>query len=303
MKVSVLILTFNEEANLDACLDALAWCDDILVLDSGSTDRTVEIARANKARVLCRRFDNFASQRNFGLEHGSFKHEWILHLDADEIVTPEFVGALDRLSCTETLDAYRVPSKLILFGRWLRHAGMYPTYQVRLGHRERLRFSQVGHGQRETSASERIGLFPEPYLHYSFAHGMRHWLEKHVRYAQDEAELLRDIKSGRHKEMNVEQSDATQRRRSAKAMSARLPLCLRPVARFTYVYIFRRGFLDGRAGLAYAVMLAVYEGMVAAFGYESLLAERSDIGSVSYRFGNEERSKRRKSEDGREIRF
>lgn len=187
MKVSTLILTFNEEGNLPACLAALSWCDDIVVLDSGSTDKTIEIARRHGARILERPFDTFAAQRNFGLDAGSFRHDWVLHLDADEVLTPAFREHIASLAPMPAIDAWRVPSKTILFGRWLKHAGMYPTYQVRLGHRERLRFKQVGHGQREDLSSDRVATFPEPYLHYNFSHGMRRWLEKHIRYAQDEA--------------------------------------------------------------------------------------------------------------------
>jgi glycosyltransferase involved in cell wall biosynthesis len=90
MKVSVLILAYNEAANLPACLDALAWCDDIIVIESGSSKRTVEFALAQGAKVITRPFDSFAAQRNFGLEHGDLCHDWVLHLDADEVLTAEF---------------------------------------------------------------------------------------------------------------------------------------------------------------------------------------------------------------------
>jgi len=124
MKVSTLILTQDEAKNLPACLDALSFCDDILVVDSGSRDETIELARRHGARVVTRRFDNFANQRNFGLEHGDLLHEWVLHLDADEIITPAFFDSLERLEPQSGIDAYRVPSKHILFGRWIRYAGM-----------------------------------------------------------------------------------------------------------------------------------------------------------------------------------
>jgi hypothetical protein len=272
VKVSTLILTLNEERNLPACLTALSWCDDIVVLDSGSTDTTLEIARAHGARILDRKFDTFAGQRNFGLEAGVFRHEWVLHLDADEVVTPAFVAQLTTLAPAPGVDAWRVPSKTMLFGRWLKHAGMYPTYQVRLGHRDRLRFKQVGHGQREDLPAERVATFAEPYLHYNFSHGMRSWLLKHVRYAEDEAREIIIRRNGAYKE-NVG-SDATSRRRGAKALAARLPLWLRPIARVVYVLVLRQGFRDGRAGLAYAIMMGVYEGMTAIFVYDALLSER-----------------------------
>lgn len=267
MKVSVLILTYNEEQNLPACLAALTWCDDIWVLDSGSTDATARIAHEAGAKLLVRSFDDFASQRNFGLENCSFTNEWVLHLDADEVVTPEFSEALLGLSPQSGIAAYHVPSKLILFGSWLKFAGMYPVYQVRLGHRDRLRFVQVGHGQQENLPPSVIATFPEPYLHYNFSHGMRRWLEKHLRYAQDEAAVL--IRQRTEKRSRPEGSGPVAGRRAAKAAAARLPLWLRPPARFFYVYLYRQGFRDGITGFTYAFMLAVYEGMIVLYVLEA----------------------------------
>src|SRR5665213_1875215 len=106
MKVSVLLLTFNESRNLPRCLDALAWCDDIAIVDCGSTDGTVDIAHARNVRVLHRPFDNFASQRNFGLAEAGYQHDWVLHLDADEVVTPAFVARLLALEPEDGIDAY-----------------------------------------------------------------------------------------------------------------------------------------------------------------------------------------------------
>jgi glycosyltransferase involved in cell wall biosynthesis len=268
MHVSVLLLTRDEAANLPRCLAALAWCDDVIVVDSGSTDSTVQICQAAGARVLTRPFDNFANQRNFGLSDGKPKREWVLHLDADEVVTPEFVAALDTLEPPAGIDAWDVPSKTMLFGKWLRHAGMWPTYQVRLGHRDRLRFVQVGHGQREDLPRARVATFAEPYLHYSFSHGLAEWLRKHVRYAADEARLI--LAERKQAASPLEHAEgAVERRRRAKARAARMPVLLRPFARFVYVYLWRQGFRDGRAGLLYAFMLAVYEGMTAILVLES----------------------------------
>ncbi|KCZ47302.1 hypothetical protein HY17_18800 [Hyphomonas sp. CY54-11-8] len=264
-----MLLTFNEEKNLPSCFSALEWCDDVVVLDSGSTDRTVAIAKSNGARVLERPFDDFAGQRNWGLDNGDFVHEWVLHLDADEITTPEFIASLSKAEPDEGIDAYQIPSKMMLFGRWIKHAGMYPTYQVRLGHRDRLRFKQVGHGQREDLPAERVAIFDTPYLHYSFSHGLFGWLQKHVRYARDEAALIFDIRNG---SSQIESGlDATSRRRSAKSKAAKLPVTLRPILRFLYIYFWKQGFRDGRAGFAYALMLSVYEGMTAIFVLEALM--------------------------------
>jgi glycosyltransferase involved in cell wall biosynthesis len=267
MKVSILLLTFNEADNLGRCLDALDWCDDIAIVDSGSTDGTLEIAYSRNIRVLHRPFDNFASQRNFGLTEAGFCYDWVLHLDADEIVTEAFVKRLAALDPPPGIDAYEIPSKLMMFGKWLRHAGMYPVYQVRLS-RAGMRFRQVGHGQREDIPRSRVVRFDEPYLHYSLSHGVSEWLKKHSRYAAAEAEeLIRVRQAERIQLRDLLSQDSADRRRAAKVLSCWLPLFGRAPMRFSYVYFFRGGLLDGSAGLAYAHMLMVYEAMIALEAY------------------------------------
>lgn len=279
MKVSILILAHNEAANLPRCLSALAWCDDIVVIDSGSTDGSQTIAERHGARVLRRPFDDFAGQRNYGVAEGDLRHDWVLHLDADEVVTPAFIAALAALPDDPDLDGYHVPSKLMIGERWLKHAGGYPAYQARLGHRRRFSFIQVGHGQRE-HPSARMAVFSEPYLHYNFSHGMRRWLEKHVRYAADEAALLTAP------EPKAETAPLFSRlglRRRLKRLFGAAPLWLRPPLRFFHVLIVNQGFRDGAAGLAYALMMAVYEGMIAVFAYERrFLAERRETGPAAH---------------------
>lgn len=272
MKTSILILTYNEERNIRKCLDSIKWCDDIVLVDSGSRDDTLNIAASHGVRVVSRPFDNFANQRNWGLNNVEYRHDWVVHLDADEVVTAELRKAIEMLEPSSGIDAYNIPSKTILFGRWIKYAGMYPTYQVRLGHRDRLRFVQAGHGQREDLPANRVGMLDSPYLHYSFSHGLYGWLIKHVRYAHDEASLILAQRAGTVRE-HV-RSGKVGRRRSAKAFAAKLPVMLRPLLRFLYIYLFRQGFRDGRAGLAYAFMLAVYEGMIAVFVLEATWGER-----------------------------
>ena len=181
--ISVLILTRNEEANLPRCLESVRWSDDVLVVDSFSADRTVELAKAAGARVLQHPFKNFAEQRNYGLTHGDLKHEWVLHLDADEVVTEELQRELFKVAeaSDSNTDAYHVASKMVFQGRWLKHAGLYPSYQARLGRKDRLTFVQVGHGQRESLPPEKVGTLREPLLHYSFGKGLHDWVERHNR--------------------------------------------------------------------------------------------------------------------------
>ncbi len=189
MSFSILILTYNEEGNLPACLDSIAGCDDIVVLDSFSTDRTVEIARERGCRVFQRKFDDFGSQRNHALDHIPFQHSWMFQLDADERFTPAVMREVKELVEADEHSGYMVPNKLMFQGRWLKHAGMYPSYQMRLLKLGEIRFIKHGHGQRESNPKRGLGKMTEPYLHYNFSKGLDDWFAKHNRYSTEEAKL------------------------------------------------------------------------------------------------------------------
>jgi glycosyltransferase involved in cell wall biosynthesis len=273
--ISVLILTYNEESNIRRCLDSVSWSDDVVVIDSFSTDRTVEVARASGARVLQHSFTNFADQRNFGIEQGDLKNDWVLHLDADEVVTPEFYKELVSMASQNSFLAYRVSLKLFFHGRWVRHSSMYPCYQVRFGRRDALGFVQIGHGQRESLPATSIGTMKRSLLHYPFSKGMEEWFAKHNRYSSAEAaENVRSLTVGRMPWAQLVSSNKTSRWRALKELSIRLPF--RPAIRFFYLYFFRMGFLDGAAGWCYCQMLSIYEGMIALKVKELELAALED---------------------------
>jgi len=258
--ISVVILTHNEETNIGRCLDAVSWSDDVLVVDSFSDDRTVEISKRYGARVIQRAFKDFSSQRNFASEQGDLKHEWVLHLDADEIVTPELKAEMSGAVFGDK-DAYRVSSKLIFCGKFLRHAGLFPWYQVRFGRKQALRFKQVGHGQRETLEPSRIGTLESSLLHFNFSKGLSDWIERHNRYST--AEAYQNVYGYADDDVSILDllSFATdRRRRAAKKIFRRLPC--RATIRFIYMYLFRGGILDGRAGLTYCRLLARYEWLI-----------------------------------------
>src|SRR5688572_4260660 len=133
--ISVTILTLNEEANLRDCLASCTWSDDVSVLDSGSTDRTCDIAREAGVAVYVNSFESFGRQRNWALDHIPVKHDWVFHLDADERFTPELVAEMESvLSAAPTEAGFYVPAKLMFMGRWLKRSGRYPSYQMRLFH-------------------------------------------------------------------------------------------------------------------------------------------------------------------------
>ena len=258
--VSVLILTYNEEGNIADCLDSVAWADDVLVLDSGSDDCTVEIAESKGARTMHRTFDNFARQRNYGLKEGDLEHDWVLHLDADERVTPTLREKLQEKARHGAKHAYRVPSKLMFQDTWLKYSGMYPTYQVRFGRRNVLTFEQVGHGQRSALPDDRVGTIDEPLLHYAFSKGVADWVERHNRYSTDEAEHALGANGDAVDWAALVGDNPQARRRAFKDLSYRLPF--RPLLRFLYVYVGRLGFLDGRPGFDYALLLSFYEYLI-----------------------------------------
>lgn len=259
--ISIVVLTHNEEANLPRCLASVAFSDDIWVIDSGSVDRTLELARAAGAHVVVRAFDSFALQRNFAMAQ-DLRHEWVLHLDADEVVTPELQAELLALAsgAATAFPVYKVPSRLIFMGRWLRHAGMYPAYQVRFGRARELRFVDHGHGQREVQDAAEVGTLRSPLDHHNFSKGINDWFQRHLRYARLEASQVRDHGHSRVPLSQLFDADPTARRRALKSVAGRLPA--RPLLRFLYSYVVRGGFLDGRAGYHYSRMLAIYQYLI-----------------------------------------
>ncbi len=255
---SVLILTLNEERNLPACLASVAGCDDIVVLDSGSTDRTAELARAAGARVFVHRFESFAHQRNHAHIAVDFRHPWVFHLDADERFTPALFDECAACPTDTPLDGWWAAPKMLFQGRWLPHCTDYPAWQARFVRARGFEFVQAGHGQREAPLM-RMGRLKENYLHEMMAGGEAEWLAKHRRYAREEAAAHRAGGGPGWRALFF--PDALARRRALKKFSYRLPG--RPALRFVYQYVLRRGFLDGAAGWRYCRLLARYEGFIA----------------------------------------
>lgn len=265
---SIVILTLNEERNLPLCLASIPHCDDVVVLDSGSKDRTAEIAQAQGARVVVHPFENFAEQRNFADRAVTFKNPWVFHLDADERMTPALMTECGEHSRRDPLDTdgFWVAPRMFFRGRWIPHCTDYPAYQARFVHAARFRFIQVGHGQRE-APEMRLDRLRSNYLHDLSADGEDALLEKHRRYARQEAVNYWQKKNQKApaaelpRASHLVSSNPLLRRRALKALSQRLPA--RGFLRFFYQYVARQGFLDGRAGLAYCVLLSKYEHWIA----------------------------------------
>jgi glycosyltransferase involved in cell wall biosynthesis len=264
--VSVIVLSFNEEDNIGPCLESCAWCDDVHVLDSGSSDRTREIAEKMGAKVHVNAFKSFGQQRNWAIDNIPVKHRWQFQLDADERFTPAMVNEMaERLGengdSIDGASAYQNPSMMMFMDRWLRHSAEYPVYQVRLLDKTLCRFEDYGHGQREVNRGK-TGVMVQPYLHYNFSKGVDEWLEKHNRYSKLEAgqALERAQLSFGDMVRGVLFEGTVQRRRVLKVLSYRIPF--RPTAIMLYQMVVRLGFLDGKAGLNYVRMRAIYEAMI-----------------------------------------
>jgi glycosyltransferase involved in cell wall biosynthesis len=263
MSVSVLILTRNEEANLPRCLDSLHWSDDIVVFDSFSTDRTVAIAQAARARVFQREFDDYGAQREAARKGIAFRHPWVLVVDADECVDDELraeVLALSANPLDSLCNAYRVRRKDHFMGKWIRHSTLYPSWFVRLVRPDRVRYEPRAVHEYPTVEGP-TGELRGHLLHYSFNRGLAEWFAKHTQYAALEArENILHIESATVDWGGLIALDPVRRRRALKHLSFRIPL--RPLVRFLYMYFVRGGVLDGHAGLTYCTLLAIYEYLI-----------------------------------------
>lgn len=259
---SVAILTRNEEQDIAACIASVAFCDDVLVFDSFSTDATVERALAAGARVLQHAFVDYARQRMACLERGDFAHTWVFMLDADERFTPALHAEIEReLARPDNPNClYRLRRKDYLKGRWIRGSSGYPTWFGRLLRRGAVRITRPVNELYETDGS--IGLLQEHLVHQPFSKGLSRWLERHNAYSDGEAlalavERLRPIDWP-----GLVQRDPATRRRALKGLYYRLPL--RPWWVFVYLYFLRGGFLAGRSGYYYACLRMSYETMIDA---------------------------------------
>lgn len=259
--ISVLILTRNEAQNLPACLDSVAWSDDVHVLDSLSTDGTQAIATAAGAHVIERAFDNWSSHQNWALANLPFRHPWVFYLDADERVTPELRDALLQAAAAPGDHcAYRVQRRDYFQGTWLKHVQTSPFY-MRLFRPECMRYERLVNPVSIPSGP--VGQVSGYLDHFPFSKGLGHWVERHNQYSTLEAQQIvanRRSQTPFRLRAALLERDFHRRRFHQKELFYRMPM--RPLIRFLYLYVVRRGFLDGRAGYIYARLQAFYEYLI-----------------------------------------
>lgn len=264
---SIYILTYNEEIDIADCIESALLSDDVIVVDSMSSDRTIEIANRYPVRVVQHPFESHGRQRTWMLQSVPAAHEWVYILEADERMTPKlFQECLQAIHSQEYI-GYYVAERVIFMGSWIRRSTQYPRYQMRLFRKDKVWFSDYGHTEREV-CDGKTGFLKETYPHYTCSKGLSRWIEKHNRYSSDEAqETLRQLEKGgvNWRELFFGSSEV-ERRRALKDLSLRLPL--RPVLRFIYMYFILGGFLDGRAGLAWCTLQTFYEYLILLKAYE-----------------------------------
>lgn len=267
--VSVLILTKNEEKDLQECLDSVSWSDDIHVYDSYSSDSTVLIAQSfdahivrNPAAVSQAFFGgNESEYRNWGLRNIPFKYEWIIQLDADERITAQLASEIEQvLTSSPPYVAYRIQRRDFFMGTWLKHVQTTPYY-IRLFRPEKIHYDRLVNPV--TIVDGPIGQLSGYLDHYPFSKGISHWLNRHNSYSTFEAQQIFDNQRN-NETFSLAKAffakDFQTRRFHQKELFYRLPA--RPLIKFCILYFLKRGFLDGKPGFTYALLQSIYEYMI-----------------------------------------
>jgi glycosyltransferase involved in cell wall biosynthesis len=257
MPISVVILTFNSQATIGATLEsARRVSDDIHVVDSFSTDRTLEIARLAGAQIVQHPFKNYGAQRNWAIGSLPLKHDWQLHLDADERLSDELVMVLPGLTRAGQSDGvvgYYIPRLVHFHQRPLRHGGMYPIYHLRL--------FRKGRGRCETRKYDQHFLVdgPTANLDVPMIDDIRlplgEWTARHNRWADMEVDEILNPDSAA---IQGGSGNPVAEKRSQRSFYYRQPMFLRAFLLFLYRYIWKRGFLDGTEGLIFYVLQTLW---------------------------------------------
>ncbi len=237
--LSVAIVAKNESHNIVKTLSSVTWADEIVVIDSGSTDNTVEIAKSYGATVYHESWKGYGPQVNSALDKCA--GPWILNLDADEVVTPELAAEVQSLLRGEpSLNAYAVPRLNLIFGRWMRHGGLYPDRKLRLFRKGAARLREDTEPHATPKTSEQVGTLKNHMLHYQYP-TLETYIDHMNKYSSASVPLV------------------TRRGKTSSSFAGFIwNTVFNPLATFCYNYIARAGFLDGREGLIFHLNHSVY---------------------------------------------
>ena len=278
--VSLIVPIRNEAGNLPRCLHSVRWADEIFVVDSQSTDGSLAIAQEHGAQVVQFHFNGtWPKKKNWALENLPFRNEWVFILDADEVLPPGAEEEFARAIANAGENAgYWINRRFMFMGRWLRHA-YYPNWNLRLfrhalGRYEKLTDADTHSGDNEVHEHVIVqgptGRLRCEMDHYAFP-SVEVFVEKHNRYSNWEARVSAD-RSLQGSAAQI-RSGPVERRRKLKLLSQRLPF--RPLLRFLYIYLWQKGFLDGREGYYFARLHALYEFLSVAKTYELTKTNRA----------------------------
>ena len=262
--ISVLIPALNEAGNIAECLESVAWCDEVVVVDSGSKDKTRDIAASLGAKIVDFKWNGeFPKKKNWSLENVAWKNDWVLILDADERITPELANEIQQELRSPRVGGYFINRRFMFLGKWIRHCGYYPSWNLRLfrhgqGRYERLHSGNTGSGDNEVHEHVILkgttAYLTQDMLHFAYPN-IYTWMEKHNRYSNWEAEV--EVRGDEMGSAAEEIGKELAQRRRLRALSRQMPC--RPLLRFIYSYVLKRGILDGYEGFIFCRLLATYE--------------------------------------------
>ena len=266
--VSVVVLTLNEEPNIRRCLASVGWADQVVVVDAGSVDQTVAVAKSMGAEVVEQPWLGFSAQREYALRMPQLRHDWVYFVDADEWVSPQLAEEISVRLEDPGCAGFSYRLRLVFMGTWIRHCGWYSgSWVVRLMDRRYSKWDGSVVGERACVDG------PVRRLHNDIVDedrkGLAAWLHKHVRYAQLECER-RGAAARRRDRLRVLSEDGSSRPMVRSLLKELVfpAVPAKPAALFLYMYVARLGFLDGLAGLRFCCYHAWFEMTVAALRAE-----------------------------------
>jgi glycosyltransferase involved in cell wall biosynthesis len=255
MLVSVIILTKNEAANLPTCLASLQPLNaEIFIVDSDSSDQTVEIAKLAGCQVFTNPWENYAQQLNWALQNLPITNPWIMRLDADERLTPELIKEIQQVlpQTPKEITGYQVKRRVFFMGRWIRHGGYYPTWLLRFWRTGMAICEQRWMDEHVILSEGKIANLKHDIIDEN-KKGLSFWTDKHNRYADRELKDILGLRTEEEDELLAvnQLSQASQRRWVKKNFYGHSPLFLRAFIYFLMRYIIGLGFLDGIEGLIF----------------------------------------------------
>ena len=291
--ISVIILTLNEEKHIERCLKSLLlFTDKIFIVDSGSTDRTIEIADSLGAKVIHNQWITYATQFNVGIAKNPFQTEWLMRMDADEYVTPELAQEInDTLNgFSDDTSGFYIKRRVFFMNQWIRRGGYYPIWLLRIWKNGQGICEELWMDEHIKLSGDKTIRLKNDIVDHNL-NNLTWWIQKHNNYAIREVIDLLDIKYNFAETQRVEPvllGTQEQRKRYLKIKYASLPLFTRPVIYFLFRYIVKLGFLDGKKGLIWHFLQGLwYRFLVDAKLFEVYFRVGKDKDKIIEFFKNE----------------